>query len=451
MFDHGWTSSEGGFDPAAHGDADLVERVADLERRRTMLDAEEAAVLAELDARGTCDRDFGLKTAGWLAREATLPAPVAKARVRVAVKLRRWFPLVAAALAAGEISWDHARVIVEVANPRIIDVVADNQIMLLTLAQRCRFEPWRAEVHALARLWDHDGGYDPNEDPASNRLSHGKTIDGLTSLAATLTGDNGTVVTQAIETKADELYRRAVRDHQTCPDLDVPTRATLRALALTELIREALGVDLHATKAPQVEASMVVHADDPTTFHDPDGIPLADGTTRVLGCDPVMIPLIVDSLGVPLDMGDTIRFATAHQRRAVRTRDGGCAFPGCDAPARWCDVHHCIHDEHGGATDVCNLVCLCRHHHTVVHRKGWSVHLDTDGWAIITTPSRQAFWGQRHGRQREGPAPDTKPTANTTGAYVAPGRYQRREDPRAHAYARQHTLQRLDALRPRAA
>jgi hypothetical protein len=342
-------------------------------------------------------------------------------------------------------------VIVEVANPRILDLVVANQTMLLALADRCRFEPWRAETRALARLWDQDGGYDPNEDPASNRLSHGTTLDGLTSLAATLTGDNGAVVTQAIETKADELSRRAVADHEQCADLELPSPATLRALALTELIRHALGVDLDTTKPPRTDVTLVADTDDPTSASDPDGVPLADGTTRVLLCDPTISAVIVDTLGVPLDLGRRVRWATEAQRRATRRRDGGCVFPGCDARVMWCDVHHCIHDEHGGATNLCNLVCLCRHHHGVTHRKRWSVHLDGDGWAIFTSPSGQYFWGQRHGRQREGPPPsmdDRAPPGREPGTYVIPRRYQTPEDPHAIAYARQATLQRLDQLRP---
>ena len=167
--------------------------------------------------------------------------------------------------------------------------------------------------------------------------------------------------------------------------------------------------------------------------------------------------MIVDSLGVPLDLGRRIRWATEAQRRAARRRDGGCVFPGCDARIMWCDVHHCIHDEHGGATDLCNLVCLCRHHHGVTHRKGWSVHVDNDGWAIFTSPTGQQFWGQRHGRQRAGPprTPTTGPTSTNTehpareppGSYVMPGRYQRPEDPHAIAHARQPTLRRLEGVR----
>lgn len=405
-----------GFDPARLSDAELVAEVAALERRRSQLDAEEALLLAELEARDTCDRDFGLRTAGWLAREARLPAAVAKARVDVASKLRRWFPAVAEALASGRIGWDHARVVAEVANQRIVPLVAEHQEVLVALADRCRFEQWRAEVRALARLWDQDGGYDPNEDPASNRLSHGTTLDGLTSLAATLTGENGQVVTQAIEAKADELYRRAVTDHDRCADLAVPSRATLRALALTELIRQALGVDLDTTKAPRTDVTLVIGADDPTAASDPDGVPLADGTTRVLLCDAAITPLVVDRLGIPLDLGRRFRWASDGQRRAARRRDGGCVFPGCDARVMWCDVHHCLHDQHGGATDLCNLVCLCRHHHGVAHRTGWSVFLDADGWAVFTSPSGQTFWGQRHGRQRAGPPPEPANRATTDEA-----------------------------------
>ncbi|WP_369124700.1 HNH endonuclease signature motif containing protein, partial [Pseudomonas sp. CCI2.4] len=67
-------------------------------------------------------------------------------------------------------------------------------------------------------------------------------------------------------------------------------------------------------------------------------------------------------------MGRDKRFATDHQRRAAAIRDGGCAFHGCDTPVSWCDLHHIDHWEHGGPTDLDNLICLCRHHHGVTHR-----------------------------------------------------------------------------------
>jgi hypothetical protein len=121
-------------------------------------------------------------------------------------------------------------------------------------------------------------------------------------------------------------------------------------------------------------------------------------------------------------------------------------------------VHHCVHDEHGGVTDLCNLVALCRHHHGVAHRKGWSVRVDADGWAIFQSPTSTAFWGQRHGRQREGPPPDPlhEPTDAAErrhrrpagGFAIVPGRYHRTEDPTAAAIARQIVLRRLADLPP---
>ena len=393
-------------DPTAVCDDELIERTLALEALRTRIDTEEAAILAEIEVRDVTVRQFGHPVTAWLACDAQLPITVVKNRVVVGRKLRSLLPLVADALAAGQIGWDHARVLCDLANPRIGHVIAANQTMLLGLADRCRFEQWRGDVQALARLWDEDGGYDPREDPAANRLSFGSTIDGLTSLVGTLTGESGEVVTQAINAKADELFRAAVAEHERVPELEIPSAGQLRADALVELVRQALGVDLDSTKGPKVEATLVVPASDPTTASDPDGVPLADGTTRVLGCDAELHALIVDSLGVPLDLGDGARFASDGQRRAVRNRDGGCAFTGCNAKVMWCDVHHCIHWKNNGVTDLCNLICLCRRHHGVIHRNGWDVRLDTDGWPIFKTPTGRLFWGQRHGRQREGPPPD---------------------------------------------
>jgi hypothetical protein len=38
-------------------------------------------------------------------------------------------------------------------------------------------------------------------------------------------------------------------------------------------------------------------------------------------------------------VGRQRRLITGPLRRALVLRDRGCAFPGCDRPARWCDAH----------------------------------------------------------------------------------------------------------------
>jgi hypothetical protein len=40
----------------------------------------------------------------------------------------------------------------------------------------------------------------------------------------------------------------------------------------------------------------------------------------------------------------------------------------------WCDAHHLRHWLHGGATDLRNLLWLCRGHHHAVHEGGWQLH-----------------------------------------------------------------------------
>ena len=136
-----------------------------------------------------------------------------------------------------------------------------------------------------------------------------------------------------------------------------------------------------------------------------DRVRLQDGTLRALLCDADLYALVVNSLGEPLDLGRRVRYANEHQRRALRERDGGCIFPGCDAPARWCDVHHQIPWDQGGRTHVKQMALLCRHHHRVTHRPGWRLDVTADQWFHWTKPNGQRFWSQRHGRQRAGPAP----------------------------------------------
>ena len=116
----------------------------------------------------------------------------------------------------------------------------------------------------------------------------------------------------------------------------------------------------------------------------------------ILLCDPLITALVVDLLGVPLDMGRKIRLANRDQRRALTQRDGGCIFPGCDCPPSWCDAHHVIWWEHDGPTDIWNLALLCRYHHGVTHRRGWTMTAAGDDWFTWTTPTGDTLHSQRH-------------------------------------------------------
>ena len=146
-------------------------------------------------------------------------------------------------------------------------------------------------------------------------------------------------------------------------------------------------------------------ASEPMTARTPDGVRLADGTTRLLCCDPVWHPLVRDHKGKAIHLASPSRFATPDQRRTSTVRDGGCVFPGCDAPPSWVDLHHVVHHHpDDGPTKLANLASLCRHHHGVTHRKGWSMTASEDEWFTWTTPGGRILHSQRHGRPRA-PAP----------------------------------------------
>jgi len=69
----------------------------------------------------------------------------------------------------------------------------------------------------------------------------------------------------------------------------------------------------------------------------------------------------------------------------VRSRDGRCRFPGCSVAARFCDLDH-VRPWPTGPTTAANLMCLCRRHHRIKQRPGWSVRLGVDGTAAWTDP-----------------------------------------------------------------
>lgn len=73
------------------------------------------------------------------------------------------------------------------------------------------------------------------------------------------------------------------------------------------------------------------------------GGPINADAARRIACDSGVIPVVLGSRGEPLDIGRASRTVPAALRRAVVLRDGGCAFPGCSVPARWCDIHHIVH------------------------------------------------------------------------------------------------------------
>lgn len=100
-------------------------------------------------------------------------------------------------------------------------------------------------------------------------------------------------------------------------------------------------------------------------------------TVRRWACDATIIPAVLNSCGEDVNLGRAERYFTPAQIKRLWLRDRHCTYPGCDAPASWCDAHHLIHWLDNGPTDLTNAALLCQRHHTVVHSQryhGWVEH-----------------------------------------------------------------------------
>jgi hypothetical protein len=90
--------------------------------------------------------------------------------------------------------------------------------------------------------------------------------------------------------------------------------------------------------------------------------------------------------GAVLDLYRTRRIASPSQTVALIARDGGCSFPGCDTPPSWCERHHIVAWQDGGATNLDNLTLVCRYHHRHFETGGWTCQMNADGLPVWIPP-----------------------------------------------------------------
>ena len=383
-------------DVALADDTQLCDAAVELAAARSALDAAEGHVLAELESRRACERGFGSGTASWVAERTHAPRGAVAARVRVACRLRSQLGAVDDALSDGTIRFEHARAIVEAANPRIDHLIAERQEELIDHATRAPFAVWRSDLGALVELLDQDGGYDPDRDLARNTLRITPLGPDHVKLSGELVGEAALTVTEALEREADRLYHQQRRDLDETGTVPVQRRPTLLALGLADICRRAQATDADQRRAPGVDITLILRPDDPSPLRTRDDEPLLARRYRHLMCDPAIHALVLDTLGVPVDLGREQRYANRAQRRVLAARDGGCVFPGCNAPVGWCDAHHVVDWDHGGGTDLPNLALLCRYHHGITHRHGWTMTATADHRFIWTTPTGRTLHSQRH-------------------------------------------------------
>jgi hypothetical protein len=166
---------------------------------------------------------------------------------------------------------------------------------------------------------------------------------------------------------------RALSDPANLNPGDTRIPAQARADALVEVCRAFRQGDGQSGRRPARVLVTIPWKSlwEGTGIVDTEAGPIGAGTARRLACDASVRRVLLDARSVPVEMGQATRVVSSVLREALELRDGGCAHPGCQRPARWTDARHIVHWADGGPTALSNLQLLCTHHHAEAHQDDW--------------------------------------------------------------------------------
>jgi len=114
-------------------------------------------------------------------------------------------------------------------------------------------------------------------------------------------------------------------------------------------------------------------------------LPISAKAVERLACDCAVTRIILGSDSTVIDVGRARRTVSGPQRKALKVRDGGCTWPGCDRPVSMTEGHHIVHWVQNGPGDLPNLTLLCYRHHWMVHEGGWQIVRTADS-RVLTIP-----------------------------------------------------------------
>ena len=181
------------------------------------------------------------------------------------------------------------------------------------------------------------------------------------------------------------------------PSVAVQTGQTGQTVQTAQTVEASLGTAGRNVPVPAVVARALA----------------AGGTWRRLVTDPVS--------GTVVDVGRTRYRPPAALADLVRARDAACTHPGCEVPARGCDVDHIVPWAGGGITSYENLTCLCRAHHRLKHTPGWALTRTSTGALMWRTPTGARYHRAPDGTvtmlpRRTGPRQQVRPAVRVPDA-----------------------------------
>ena len=360
----------------------LGDEIAELAVHLSAATARLLDLIREFDARGGWNHGFR-SCAAWLTWRVGFSPTTAREHVRVARALEA-LPLLAQALARGELSYSKVRELTRVAQP-------ETEAQLLAMGRAGTAEHVERVVRAWRRMDGKAEAREAAQQHAGRSLQVYPDEDGTVRIRGRLAPEVGVLLLKALAAARETLYQRG-RDE--APEIEPPTLEQQQADALALLAESALHHELDPGAPGEryqvvvhVDAAILADAEAPGQSVLEDGGRVPAGASQRLACDASRVIMRHDADGRVVEVGARTRTIPPALRRALQYRDGGCRFPGCGV--RFGQGHHLQHWAQGGPTTLSNLAILCRRHHRAVHEEGVQVERGPDGELWFRGPAGQ--------------------------------------------------------------
>ena len=354
-------------------------------------------------------------------------------------------PPVSQALAAGEMSWQHAKIIADETEgldpagaaalvAHFFDPDAPHPARgaapggLVPSRFRAKVRAWRERHHPETLQKRHAKGV------ADRRMEYTPDRDGMAWVSLYLPGDTACAIWNRTTATARGLQGpnepRTIT--QLRPDIaaslllsagntkgtGTTTAAEPASIDDGTSIDEGTGTDASSSavtgidKVPTPRADVLVMVpvfsllgltDEPAML---DGLgPIPASMARKLvadGADSFYRVLVDPRDGAPLEIGRKNYRLTETIKRWIRMRDAKCTFPRCTNRTPDNDTDHLKAWEHGGTTGTSNLAQLCPKHHRLKHHSQWTPD--------PATTSESPGWTSPTGRHYKPEHPHPEPT-----------------------------------------
>ncbi|MGY3379476.1 hypothetical protein ACVWYS_001433 [Arthrobacter sp. TE12231] len=399
----------------ADGLLDGLAEVARLEARTAALKVQLAADYARaarfLAPPAGSVRDRAVQEMALVAEVAcvlTVSERAAGALLSEARALTTGLPLTWAALRAGTISWQHARILVEETGGldsagaasmegHFLDPAAPGAARgcaaggLVPSRFRAKARTWRERHHPESIEARHTVSV------ADRRVEFVPDRDGMAWLSARLPAETAAGIWERTTAAARALQGPA----------ETRTLAQLRAdIAATWLLTNATGGTGDGTTnvlagggttnglagggtggcvgggvpVPRAQVLVTVPVlsllgltDEPAVLDGYGPIPPSMARRLVAGGAGSFYRVLTDPRdGAPLEIGRSSYRLTAAQRHWLRLRDGRCPFPGCNNHSLDNEADHLLAWADGGTTGIANLGQPCPKHHRLKHSSAWT-------------------------------------------------------------------------------